>query len=63
MTEDTVFLRINIPQGDHEFGDNEYDDKAKLMRQPACKEQHVFSFLCASILLFSGYLLMARLYP
>lgn len=62
MAEDTVFLRINIPQGDHEFGDNEYDDKAKQMRQPVCKEQHVFSFLCASILLLSGYLLISANY-
>ena len=63
MTEDTVFLRINIPQSGHEFSYNEYDDKAKQMRQPVCKEQDVFCFLCASILLFSGYLLTARLYP
>ena len=62
MAEDTVVLRINIPQGNQEFSDNEYDNKAKQMRQPVCKEQHVFSFLCASILLFSGYLLAARLY-
>jgi hypothetical protein len=63
MTEDTVYLRINIPQNDDQFRDNEYDDKAKQIRQSACKEQHVFSFLCASILVFSGYLLAACLYP
>jgi len=62
MTEDTVYLRINVPQSDHEFSDNEYDDKAKQIRQSACKEQHVFSFLCASILLLSGYLLISANY-
>jgi len=62
MTEDAVYLRINIPQGEHEFSENEYESKAKQMRQSACKEQHVFSFLCASILLFSGYLLATANY-
>jgi hypothetical protein len=62
MMEDTVYLRINIPQGHHEFSENEHDDKAKQVRQSVCKEQHVFSFLCASILLFSGYLLATANY-
>jgi hypothetical protein len=62
MMEDAVYLRINIPQGGHEFSDKEHDDTAKQMRQSACKEQHVFSFLCASILLFSGYLLATANY-
>ena len=62
MIEDTVYLRINVPQSDDEFSDNEYDDKAKQMRQSACKEQHVFSFLCVSILLLSGYLLISANY-